>query len=408
MTASLAITGIGLVGPFGLGRDALRGVLESGELVRSEVDRSRGFHLPDAAATAGLVDRSSYRAWVDNRTARRMSLPSQLAVAAARLAFADAEVERESVSGRGAAVVLGTAFGPTDTSTRILDQIRGQGPESVSPFLFMESVANVHAGQIALDNELVGPNATVTQREAGTLLAVVQAAAYVHAGAAPFALAGGVEEIAPLTHAVLDRFRALSRTRADERGRAFDRDRDGTFLSEGAVVVLLEPLESAREQGRTVHAVLRASVRATDPTATAQNWGGGDEALAGALRAGLVRNGIDPGSIDRVVSGANGSVAGDRLEAGVLKRLFGAELPPVLAPKASTGEYGAGLLGAAVLAVGDEGRWPTPGFEAIDPACGVRPHDGRTLAPARRVLVSALAAGGPAAWLVLDAPDEVA
>jgi hypothetical protein len=82
----------------------------------------------------------------------------------------------------------------------------------------------------------------------------------------------------------------------------------------------------------------------------------------------------------------------------------GAPLPPIAAPKAVTGEYGGGLLGAAVLAAAGSPPGPTPGFAEPDPELGVAPHDGSPLPPPSTVLVTSLAAGGAAAWLVLGRP----
>ena len=59
---------------------------------------------------------------------------------------------------------------------------------------------------------------------------------------------------------------------------------------------------------------------------------------------------------------------------------------------------------SVVLAVASAGDWPTPGFAEVDPALGLAPHDGSALAPARRILASALASGGSAAWAVLARP----
>jgi hypothetical protein len=79
-------------------------------------------------------------------------------------------------------------------------------------------------------------------------------------------------------------------------------------------------------------------------------------------------------------------------------------LPPVLAPKSVTGEYGGGFLGAAVLAVCGAPFGPTAGFEERDPELDVVPHDGSPLAPPSTVLVTSAAAGGAVSWLVLGAP----
>jgi 3-oxoacyl-(acyl-carrier-protein) synthase len=136
--------------------------------------------------------------------------------------------------------------------------------------------------------------------------------------------------------------------------------------------------------------------RAFDPSASQIGWGRGHEPLARAMRA----SGVDPSSIDAVVCSASGSRDGDRLEAHVLRELFGARVPPLLVPKAVLGEYGAGVLVPALLAL-EGARFARPaGFRAADPELGLVPHDGEL--SARRVLVEAFAAGGAAAWVVLE------
>ena len=113
------------------------------------------------------------------------------------------------------------------------------------------------------------------------------------------------------------------------------------------------------------------------------------------------RAGLDATDIGRIVSGASGSIAGDRLEALTLRDVF-AELPPVLAPKGVTGQYGGGFLAAAILAANGGEFGPTAGFEEVDPKLEIRPHAGGELSPAALTLVTSLAAGGSASWLVLE------
>ncbi len=102
-----------------------------------------------------------------------------------------------------------------------------------------------------------------------------------------------------------------------------------------------------------------------------------------------------------MVCGASGAVAGDRLEALLLKAVWGSRtLPSLLAPKAVLGEFGGAQLAAAVLALAGEPFGPIPGFSEVDPELGVRPHDGTALTPST-LLISSLATGGAAAWAVL-------
>lgn len=412
MSGSLLVTGLGTVGAFGCGAESLEQALASDVPPLTAVDRSAGYHLPESARQACLVFAAGVplAGWLSPGEARRMSPPSKLAVAAARMALRGAGLGDPPAEGDTTATVIATAFGPSSNSEGLLRQILLESPESASPFLFTESVANAPAAQIAIAARAHGPSVTICQREAGPLLAVGQAAAAIAAGKAPRALTGSVDEMSPLLHALLDRFGALARgdTPGEEAAaRPFDRRRAGFLAGEGATVLVIESEESARERGAEPLARVLAWGSAFDPTATATEWGRGHEALARGLRRALGRAGLAPADIDLVVSGASGARQGDRLEALTLRHAFcgsGRPLPQILAPKAVTGEYGGGVLGAAVLAAGGARFGPTAGFGEPDPELGIVPYDGAPLPPPSTVLVTSLAAGGAAAWLVLGKP----
>ncbi len=98
-------------------------------------------------------------------------------------------------------------------------------------------------------------------------------------------------------------------------------------------------------------------------------------------------------------------MSGDRLEAHTLRAAWGGEdLPVILAPKGVTGEYGGGFLASAVLAASDQDFGPTGGFREPDPELGVMPHRGGPVPEAPITLVTSLASGGGASWLVLERP----
>jgi len=408
------VTGLGTVGAFGCGRQALEAALRSARPALSLVDRSL-YHRTGGARRAALACRN-LAGWVPPAEARRMSAPSRLAVAAARMALEDAGLGRGWTSpGRPpaeTAVVVSTAFGPSSCTEGLLQQIFLDSPESASPFLFTESVANAPAAQIAIATRARGAGITLSQREAGPLLAVGSGAAEIALGRSRRALAGSVEEITPLLHAVLDRFGALARPRGlaeeeqEEVARPFDRRRDGFLAGEGATVLVLEEVGEARRRGARALARVAAWGSAFDSTAAPTGWGEGAAGLAGALVRCLERAGLRPGDVDLIVSGASGSREGDRLEALTLHAAWGeAPLPPVLAPKGVTGEYGGGFLAAALLAVQGVPFGPTAGFAEPDPELRLFPHGGGPLPTPRNTLVTSLAAGGAAAWLVLARPE---
>ena len=403
MSEPIYITGLGALGAWGAGSDLLAAALADGARLAREVDRGAGYHREGGARLAALVPPGPFAGWLSPAEARRMSPPSKLAVAAARMALRCAGGEGEDPR---TAVVIATAFGPSTNTEALLQQILFEGPEAASPSLFMESVANAPAAQIAIALRARGPSLTVCQREAGPLLALGTGAAEIAAGRAGRVLAGAVDEMTSLLHALLDRFGALAREAADGRelARPFDRRRDGFLAGEGATVALLESGASLAARGgdRRPLARVLAWGSAFDPTAPPSGWGHGHRPLARALRRTLERAGLGPGDVDLVVSGASGSREGDRLEAAVLRAAWaGATLPPVAAPKAVMGEYGGGHLAAAVLAASGAPLGPTPGFGELDPELGITPLDGSPLPPPGVVLATTLAAGGAAAWVVL-------
>jgi 3-oxoacyl-(acyl-carrier-protein) synthase len=415
LSGTIHITGLGTLGAWGGGSDRLAAALAAGAPLTSEVDRAAGYHRDGGTSGAGgsrhaaLLPPGQLAGWLSPAEARRMSPPSKLAVAASRMALGCAGC----AEGRGVdprtAVVIATAFGPSTNTEALLKQILFESPEAASPSLFMESVANAPAAQIAIALQARGASLTVCQREAGPLLALGLGAAEIAAGRAGRVLAGAVDEMTPLLHALLDRFGALAREGADGRelARPFDLRRDGFLAGEGATVALLERLESGTPLAeRPSLATVLAWGSGFDPTASPSGWGHGHRPLARSLRRTLERAGLTPADVDLVVSGAAGSRDGDRLEAALLRAIWeGAPLPPVAAPKAVTGEYGGGHLAAAVLAASGAPFGPTPGFAEPDPELGIVPLDGSPLPPPRVVLATTLAAGGAAAWVVLGRGD---
>jgi len=406
MSSGAVVSGLGFVGAVGCGRAALADALHRGVPKAKALEPFDGLHPKGLGLKAALARDEDLAPWLSARQARRMSPPSKFAVAAARMALEDAGLETEALEA-DLGVVLATSFGPSSFTEGLLEQILQQGPATASPLLFTESVANAPAAQTALALRARGANVTITQRETGPLLALARGAAEVARGRLRCALVLAVDEITPLLHGVLHRFGSL--TTAGEGGipRPFDRRRDGYLVAESAAVAVLEPAAEARRRGARVLARVGAVVRGFDPGASRTGWGHDPAPLAATLTRGLERAGLTPADFDRVISGAAGTPAGDLLEARVLRRVWdAAPLPPVLVPKAVTGEHGGGFLASALLAAGGFPFGAPVGFVEEDPELAIVPHDGRSLPPPRRLLATSLAPGGAAAWVVLEAPDQ--
>ena len=396
-TRRVVVTGVGTVSAAGAGHAELCAALDRGALPRSPVEPHAALSRPADPRGALLVPSGATDEWIAPRAARRMSPPSRLAVAAARMAARDAGFAEGELAGERTAVCLGTAWGGMSYSVRLLEQIQQQGALAISPMVFTETVANAPAGQVAVDIGARGANGTISQREASALLAVATGAAWITSGRADRVLVGAVDETCPVLFAVLARFGALAQ---DSRALPFDVRRSGTHVAEGATLVVLEDEDGAVARGAVPKARLMAWARWNDPSAGPTSWGNG----AASLAAALLRAGCEPGEIGRVISGASGSVEGDRLEAGVLRAVFGAALPPVLAPKAVVGEYGGGHLAASLWGLGVTNPPAVFRTQQPDPELGVSATGGAGLPPAEQVLVSSLAVGGAAAWVVWGQP----
>lgn len=401
-TSGVVATGLGAIGAWGAGRAALERALAAGRPLASAIEGSAS--VPEGASRlAALVPDADLSTWLPASSARRLGRPSRWAVAAARMALEDAGLA--SLSDQRVTVVLATSFGAVLLTEKLVHQILVEGPEAAQPFYFSECVANAAAAQVALAVGARGANLTVTQREAGPLVALARGAAEVREGRADVALVGAADEMTPLLHRLLDRFGATARRdgRHDEAPRPFDISRNGLLAGEGASVLVLEPEADARARGAHRKVRVAATAGAFDPTASESDWGEGDEALARGLSRALAAAGRGIDTIDAVVAGASGSRRGDRLEARIFERMRrGGTFPPILVPKAVTGEYGGGQLAAAFLAATGAAFGAVTTLSRVEPGLGVTVHDGSPLPVPDAVLVSALAAGGAGAWAVLE------
>ncbi len=377
---SIVISGCGTVSAFGCGTARLEEALTHGRphfsvAPEHPLMRSRG------SFPVALADESELGQWVEPRVARRMSRPSKLILAAAKMAVADAGLDRTFIEAGTTASLIATAFGTASFAEELVRAI-GLDPQGASPFHFSESVANAPAAQVAIQLGARGSNVAITQREAGAWLALAAAAREVRNGRSRLALAGGVDEINPLVSAVLEHFRAVAPIEPDGSiaNLPFAPARRGFLPAEGAVCLIVESRDSATSRAAPILAEVLATGRAFDPSASPWGWGTGVDAIAEAIVQSLDRAGLGLGNLRGWSASASGSRAGDDLEAAILERLFPSRRPNIFTPKRVVGEYAGLALGAAVLYA--------------------RRSDGP-------ILSLSLATGGAAAWVVMGPNDRV-
>jgi 3-oxoacyl-[acyl-carrier-protein] synthase II len=399
----VAITGIGVVAPGAVGVDAFRRLLRGGVSGVQPVERFDTEGL--SAHSAGLIRDFAPKQFIAPGKMRRMNMLSRLAVSAAHMAMLDAGAAVAHESG----VVLGTAFGPVQTSIEYMHEYVEKGAALAPPQLFAESVANAPGSHIAIETGFRGFNVTVTQRESSAIAAAMYAASQIVKGTVPAALYGGVEEVNEMIFSVLDRIGALAHVNgaAAEPARPFDRLRNGLSIGEGSAVMLAESPELARERSK-VYGWLAGFGIGRDKTASISDWGDGHDQVAATMRAAIEDAELTLDDIDAVYASANGTRRCDRLEYRALEKLFGARQPPVVATKGWFGEYSAGgalPLVATLLALEEQSLHASLGFEQGDSDMQLDVTREARPMKLRNVLVNSLSAGGGIVCTVVSRED---
>ncbi|MFH1137000.1 MAG: beta-ketoacyl-[acyl-carrier-protein] synthase family protein [Pseudomonadota bacterium] len=403
MNKRVAITGLGLVTPLGVGRELFWPRLRAGESGISEVKAfDRGGRPCRLAAEVRDFDA---QAFINPRNMRKMDRISWLAVAAARLAAADARLVIDDNTRDRIGLLFGSSYGSTDVAVKLGATIFTGGPRQANPIIVPNTVMNAPAGNAAIELGVRGFNSTVNHNSASAETAIAYAASQVDKGPAKAILAGGVDVIGEFFYEVLTRFKALSGSAGGaEAARPFDQDRNGWVLGEGAGLVCLEALEDAHARGATPYAEILGYGLASSP-APLTDWPADPQGAVLALQRALQSAALTPDQIDLVCASANGGIKLDLLEARALETVFGSGPggPLVSAVKGAVGEsFSSGGLRTAVAALALKDGLAPPTLGLSNPVVPLN-FTGKQARPAelRTALVTGFSHGGTYACLVL-------
>ncbi|MFD7233875.1 beta-ketoacyl-[acyl-carrier-protein] synthase family protein [Streptomyces syringium] len=305
---------------------------------------------------------------LDRVRARRMDRCEQIALVAAREAWADAG--RPDVDPERLAVVIGTGTGGALTLLGQDDILEASGVRRVSPHTVPMLMANGPAAWVSIDlNARAGAHTPVSACASGAE-AIAMGMDLIRLGRADVVVAGGTEAcVHPLPLAGFAQAKAHSR-RNDEPQRAsrpFDVDRDGFVIGEGSTVVILERAEFAAAREARAHATLAGAGVTSDAY---HITGAHSEGQIRAIRQALNVAGLSPLDIEHVHAHATSTPQGDLVEAESITEAIGTH-PAVTATKSMTGHLfgAAGAIGAlaAVLAVRDGVIPATQNLDSLDP-----------------------------------------
>lgn len=280
---------------------------------------------------------------LDRVEARKLDRSQQVALVAAREAWADAGSPEVDPLRMGA--VIGSGIGGFITLLNAYDTLKERGPSRISPHTVPMLMPSGPAAVVGLEfHAAAGVHAPVSACASGAE-AIAVAARMIEDGRADVVLAGGTESpIHQLTMAGFAAMRALS-TRNDDpqaASRPYDVDRDGFVMGEGAGVLVLESEEHARARGARIYAYVVGAGMTADAHHIAQPDPEGRGA-ARAMRAAMAQADVAPADVAHVNAHATSTPQGDLAEAVAIRGALGDAQPIVTGTKSMTGH----MLGAA-------------------------------------------------------------
>jgi len=407
----VVITGLGIVSSIGMGKEAFwSGLLEG----RSGIRTIQGFDVsPYASQVGGEIPDFRPEDYIPSQKIPKMAKVTQYAMAAAIMAIEDARIDFSGTDRARAGVVIGTGMGGWGIfEAQLRTLFETNNPRKVSPFSVPLATSNAAAAEMAIAFGLKGPNITISTACSSGGNAIGYGLDLIRSGRADVVVAGGTEAcLLPGVLAAFCSLRTLS-VRNDAPARAsrpFDKNRDGFVLGEGAGVVILESMETAKRRKAAIYADLAGYACACEAShMVSPDVTGAEQARAMALA--LQDGGVLPSEVDYINTHGTSTLLNDVVETRAIKTVFGSHAQGISmnSTKSMIGHTigASGAIEAVVCAL--TLRYgvvhPTLNIETPDPECDLdyTPHKARER-PVRVALSNSFGFGSNNACLLMRA-----
>ena len=372
----VVVTGIGLVTPLGTGVEKTWNALLEG---KTAVGRIEKFDPTDfASKVAAEIKDFEPTDFIEKKEVKKLAGYARYAIAAADMAVKDSKLVIDDNNAERVGVIVSSGIGGLEVMEEQYSVMLKRGPRRISPFMIPAMIENMAAGNISIRFGAKGPNKSVVTACASGTHSIGDAFEMIKMGRTDVMIAGGTEAcITPLGIGGFSAIKALSTKYNDtpeKASRPFNGDRDGFVMGEGAGVLILEELESAKARGAKIYAEMVGYGETGDAyhmTAPAP----GGEGAARAMKMALAEGNIELTDVDYINAHGTSTPANDKLETAAIKSVFGehAKNIGVNSTKGATGHLlgGAGGIEAIFLALAiDEGIMPpTINYETKDEEC---------------------------------------
>ena len=322
MSRRVVVTGMGAITPVGLNVNDFWSSLKEGKHGFGTITK---FDSTDYKChVAAEVKDFDAKAFMDPKTARRMELFCQYAVAAAKEALEDSGLDMEKEDPYMAGCAVGSGIGSLQAMEREYDKLINRGPSRVNPLLVPLMISNMAAGNVSIQFGLKGKSINVVTACATGTNCIGEAFRTIQYGDADVMVAGGTESsITPIGVAGFCALTALSSVDdPDHCSLPFDKNRSGFVMGEGAGVVVLEELEHAKKRGAHIYAEVIGYGCTSDAyhiTSPAEDGQG----AAGAMLAAVKDGGITPEDITYINAHGTATHHNDLFETRAIKLAFG-------------------------------------------------------------------------------------
>ncbi|MBI3271279.1 MAG: beta-ketoacyl-[acyl-carrier-protein] synthase family protein [Planctomycetes bacterium] len=375
----VVITGIGVLSPNGLGREAFWSATRACESGIRRISTFDPSHLP--VQIAGELTGFDPEAWVKPKDKDHVPRVVTLAIAATAEALEDAGLNPTAMdlaARRSIGVVLGTgggglAFTELQYERYYADQVR-----KASVYSIPSSTPGTLSSEVSMWFGLKGLSHVVSTGCTSSTDALAYAALHIQTGRLPLFVAGGAD--APLAPGIMAGFcmmKAVTPSWNHDPARAsrpFSADRDGFVLSEGSWMFVLEELEHARARGAHIYAELAGYGSTCDAYHRVRLDESGEEP-ARAMALACEDAGISPAEVQYVNCHGTSTALNDRIETRAIKLFLGPRAPevPLSSLKSLVGhpQGASGSAGVAATVLGLRDGWlpPTANLDKPDPEC---------------------------------------
>lgn len=322
MSRRVVVTGMGAVTPIGVGVHAFWESIKQEKIGFAPITR---FDASDyRCRMAAEVKDFRPEDFMDKKSARRMELFCQFAVAAAGEALQDAALDMEKEDPYRVGCSIGSGIGSLQAIEREHARLLEKGPSRVAPLFVPLMISNMAAGNVSIAFGLKGKSLNVVTACATGTNSIGEAFRSIQYGDADVMLAGGTEgAVSPIGIAGFTSLTALSDSTDPARcSIPFDRDRSGFVMGEGAGVVVLEELEHARKRGARIYAEVLGYGCTSDAfhiTSPAEDGSGAARAMENAMADGNVA----PEDVTYINAHGTATHHNDLFETRAIKLAFG-------------------------------------------------------------------------------------